>query len=137
MNNPGHGILIFFFVSVIMIETMQKIEKWRIKELSLILNQLVHLLKTGNHQEWASVFSHYYQETQHILYKDRFDWENLRKLVQNIKNCFEGAYSFSGLVLMSEGGHKEEELNKEFFQKRARLFQILQQMEEQGSVYIH
>ncbi|MBS3818065.1 hypothetical protein KGY73_00955 [bacterium] len=116
---------------------MQKIEKWRIKELALILNQLVQLLKAGNNQEWASVFSHYYHETQQIIHKDHFDWETLRKLVQNIKNCFEGAYSFSGLVLCEEDSGEIKELNKEFFQKRARLFEILLHMEEQGSVYVH
>ena len=45
---------------------MQKIEKWRIQELTYVLNDLAEILKQGNNAEWANVFTHFYYEAQKI-----------------------------------------------------------------------
>lgn len=114
---------------------MQRIEKWRIKELALVLNRLVNLLKKGDQREWANVFAHFYQETQELL--PELDFYTLQKLIQNIKNCYEGSNSFASLILDISLSGENEKLNREFFKARTRLYKILLQMEEQGTIYIH
>jgi len=57
---------------------MQKIEKWRLEELALVLNQLSEILREGNHCEWANVFHHFQDESQKILSKKEFDLDSLK-----------------------------------------------------------
>ena len=116
---------------------MQKIEKWRIQELAIVLNQLIELLKCGNHSEWGNVFSHYYYESQKLLLRKEFDLNDLKKLLQNIGNCFIGSSSFRNLTLWQDNQDKSEFLNKEFNQVRSRLLVILAQMENQSVEYVN
>jgi len=116
---------------------MQKIEKWRMQELAIVLNQLIELLKSGNHTEWANVFSHYYYESQKLLLRKEFDLNDLKKLLQNIGNCFIGSSSFRNLTLWQDNQDRSEFLNKEFNQVRSRLLVILAQMENQSVEYVN
>lgn len=127
---------IFLLISAIIIQ-MQKIEKWRIQELTIVLTHLTELLKRGNHTEWANVFSHYYYESQKLLLRKEFDLNDLKRLLQNIGNCFIGSSSFRNLTLWQDNQDRSESLNKEFNQVRSRLLVILAQMENQSVEYVN
>ena len=116
---------------------MQKIEKWRIQELAMVLNDLAELLKQGNNGEWANVFTHFYYESQKQVLKKEFHLEELKKLLQNIGNCFIGISSFRNLSLGENRPGEIETLNKEFNHVRSRLLVILAQMENQSVEYIN
>ena len=116
---------------------MQKIEKWRIQELAIVLQQMTELLRRGNHIEWANVFTHYYYESQKLFVKQEFDLQDLKKLLQNIGNCFVGVSSFRNLTLWEDNQDQSDHLNKEFTQVRSRLLVILAQMENQSIEYVN
>ncbi len=116
---------------------MQKIEKWRIEELALILKELVSLLKAGSNAEWASVFSHYYFESQKILHEESLDSESLLKLVKNIKACFKEISSLRNLVLWPQDSTQDKDINQDFIALRNRLLLILEEMEKRSREYIN
>ncbi len=109
---------------------MQKIEKWRIQELTQVLNQLAAILREGNNSEWASVFNHFAQEAHAIVQSVQFDLEGLKKLIMNMRSCFEGASSLHNLVLAEENSKKMEELNQEFTRVKGLLFMLLSDIEK-------
>lgn len=109
---------------------MQKIAKWRLEELALVISELSDLLRKGDDYEWANVFSHYHQESQKIVSNKEFNIDHLKKLVTNVKNCFSGASSLNNLVLWNESSEEMSRLNQGLFQTRARLLKILEDMED-------
>lgn len=115
---------------------MQKIEKWRIHELSTVLDQLAKLLRKGNNHEWANVIAHFHYESNKILAKKEFDLNELKKLIQNISSCYKETSSFKKLVLWRKNSDEVSELNQEFSQKRTRLFKILSEMEDRSVEYV-
>ncbi len=116
---------------------MQKIEKWRVKELALILNELALLLKAGNTRDWANVFFHFRDESQKIISKDEFDLDSLSKLVKNIKNCFFGSSSFTNIILRHENSEEKARINQSLYLIRARLLKILMDLEGRLADYIN
>ncbi len=110
---------------------MQKVEKWRIQELSQVLNQISVLLREGKNAEWASVFSHFAQEAHSISEKRELKLDFLIRLIQNIINCFDGGSSLRNLVLRHENSERMARLNQEFSQRRQVLSEILTDMEAQ------
>jgi len=124
MNNSG-------------LEAMQKVEKWRVEELALVLNELVVLLRAGENSDWANVFSHYHDESKNIVAKKEFDSESLKKLVTNIMNCFEKNSSFTNIVLKHENPKEEQKLNQALYLTRARLLTVIRDMEERIIEHIH
>jgi len=116
---------------------MQKIEKWRVKELALILNELALLLKAGNTRDWANVFSHFYDESQMIISKDEFVSDSLGKLVKNIKNCYFGSSSFTNIILRHENSEEKARINQSLYLTRARLLEILMDLENRLVDYIN
>ncbi len=118
-------------------ENMQKIEKWRVEELSLVLNELTVLLKAGNNSEWANVFSHFYDESKIIVLNKEFDSNSLNKLVKNITNCFERNSSFTSIALKHKNPKEEQKLNQALYLTRARLLRVLKDMEERIIEHIH
>lgn len=116
---------------------MQEIETWRVKELSLVLQQMSELLKQGNNYEWANVFLHFLTESQNVLCKNKLHADQLKKLIQNIKNCFHSNSTLRHLVLSKEGSPPGFDINQEFLRTRARLLRILGDMEERMIEYIH
>ena len=119
------------------LKTMQKIEKWRIQELMLVLQQLILTLKRGNSPEWANVFAHYHSESQGIFMKGHFDLHEIKKLVRNIYNCFMEGKSFTNLAFQLENQEEAYTLNNELYEYRVRLYRILNEMEERLTEYIH
>jgi len=117
--------------------TTQKIEKWRLEELALVLNHLSELLRKGNNREWANVFYHFHTEAQNIISNREFDLEPLKKLIQNIKNCFLRLSSFKNLVFWPKDSGENEKINQDFQHSRARLLKILEDMEQRTIEYIN
>lgn len=115
---------------------MQKIEKWRLEELALVLKHLAELLENGDDREWANVFFHFHQESQGIISSRKFDIEQTMKLVMNIKNCCSVSSSFSNLVLYHENEKEKISLNQDLLKARARLQKILAAIENRGVEYI-
>jgi hypothetical protein len=115
---------------------MQKIEKWRVKELALILNELSLLLKAGKTLDWANVFSHFHDESQKIISKDEFDSDSLSKLIKNIKNCFFGSSSFTNIILRHENSEEKARINQSLYLTRAHLLKILMDLEDRLVDYI-
>jgi hypothetical protein len=106
-------------------KAMQKVEKWRIQELGQVLSRLSRLLRQGENSEWANVFFHFAQEAQNLVDHKRFDLNVLKRLVQNIINCFDGISSMGSLVLIQENANKMDLLNQEFRDSIKFLFEIL------------
>lgn len=115
----------------------QKIEKWRIKELALVLNELADLLKAGNNREWANVFYHFQKEAETIFEKPHFDGDLTMKLIRNIKNCFSSFTSFKNNIPSMDATGKGIKIIKNFCLTKNRLAQILEDMESQLIEQIH
>jgi hypothetical protein len=113
---------------------MQKVEKWRIQELTLILNDLSILLKKGNDHEWANIMFHFRDEANKIQSASKFDLDNLKKLVSNIGNCFTETSHFRELHL----GQREfgSDLNSEFQKAKAQLLRILSEIKYLFAEYV-
>ncbi len=116
---------------------MQKVEKWRVEELGLVLNELAVLLRAGENSEWASVISHYHDESKKIVAKKEFDSDSLKKLVTNIMNCFDKNSSFSNIALKHVDPKEEQKLNQALYLTRARLLTVIRDMEERIIEHIH
>jgi amino acid permease len=116
---------------------MQRVEKWRIQELALLLQQLHNLLMKGNNSEWANVFLHFHQEAIYILSRDVISIEALRRLIHNIVNCFDGYHSFTNLSLGSKDSDSGSELNRDFNQAKVRLLAVLSEIDSRTTIYTH
>jgi len=116
---------------------MQKVEKWRVEELALVINELVVLLKAGDNNEWANVFSHFHGESKKIVSQKEFDSDSLNKLVKNINNCFHRSSSFTNIALKHKNPKEEQILNQALYLIRARLLKVLKDIEERITEHIH
>jgi hypothetical protein len=116
---------------------MQKVEKWRILELSQVLGRLSLLLREGDNAEWANVFSHFNEEAQNLASHETFDLSVLKRLTQNIINCFDGTSSLSNLVLMKKDIKQMEILNQDYRDTIRHLFTILASLEEKWTEQIN
>ena len=116
---------------------MHRVEKWRIQELALLLQDLHKLLIRGNNSEWANVFLHFHQETIEILSRDELNIEALRRLIHNIVNCFDGYHSFTNLSLGSEDADSGAELNRDLNRAKLRLLSVLSEIDNRTTVYAH
>ena len=115
---------------------MQKIEKWRLEELALVLKHLAELLSKGDNREWANVFLHFYQESQYMIASKAFNLEQILKLIRNIKNCYSGASSFMNLVLYHDNEKEKKRFNQDLFKARTRLLKIMAELEDRSVDYI-
>jgi len=120
-----------------MLDLKQRVETWRVKELGLILQGLSEVLKRSAHHEWANVFDHYQTETQNILTSSKLDTDQLRKLTQNIKNCFHGLSSLRNLTIQGSSPGETEGLQQDFERGKARLFKVLEELERRTIEYVH
>jgi hypothetical protein len=118
------------------LKSMQKIEKWRVNELALVLNELSLLLEGGKTRDWANVFSHFYDESQKIVSKNEFDSGSLTRLIKNIKNCFLGTSSFTSIILRHENSEEKARINQNLYLTRAHLLRILMDLEKRLVDYI-
>ena len=116
---------------------MQKIERWRIEELTLVLKEMVSLLKRGDNREWANVFEHFLLEAEGILLRDNFNLEEFKRLVQNILCCYLEGDSFRSLEV--EEGRKDtlRDLNQKLNRLKGRLYYLLTDLQTRFVEYIH
>jgi hypothetical protein len=117
--------------------TMQKIEKWRIRELEMVLNLLSELLRKGNSSDWANVFAHFQHEAQKIYLKKEYKLDELKRLMANIQSCYSGVRSFNNLLLYHDNAEESTRINQDFIKVRARLFKIISEMDKQSTEYIN
>jgi hypothetical protein len=110
---------------------MQKVEKWRIQELSLVLDELSILLKQGHDHEWANIMSHFQDEAHKIHSALKLDLNSLKNLISNINNCFTETSHFRALSLRERGS----EMDSEFQKNKARLLRILSEIKYQLTEY--
>jgi hypothetical protein len=108
---------------------MQKLEKWRVEELALLLKEFCELLRNGDNCDWANVFSHFNDETKIIISKNNFDLDSLEKLIKNIRNSFSHGISLKTLILSHKNTEMKKRLNQDFLHMRARILGILKDME--------
>jgi len=116
---------------------MQKIERWRIEELSLLLSEISSLLMKGDNSEWANVFSHFHDETKNIISKKEVDLDSLERLVRNIKNYFSMSHSIKDIFLWHEDSKEMEKANQDFYLVQSRLLNVLLELEELAIERIH
>ncbi len=116
---------------------MLRVERWRVQELALLLQQLHKLLLKGNNSEWANVFLHFHQEAIEILSRNELSVEALRRLIHNIVNCFDGYHSFTNLSLGSEDSDSSADLNRDFNRIKVRLLAVLSEIDNRTTVYTH
>lgn len=116
---------------------MQKVPKWRVQELALVLLRLVEILRLGGNTEWANVLSHFYEETQAILRQEKLDLALLKRLLLNIQSCYKDVSSFNSLSLRHSHRDTFELLTSEFHEVRARLLRIIQEIDKHSLEYIH
>jgi hypothetical protein len=116
---------------------VQKIEKWRVQELAMVLEKMSELFKDGGNAEWGSVFLHFSQETKRIFGQKIFNPESLGKLVLNIRGCFSGLSSLKNIVLVHSDRARMKEINREFLGARGRLLEILDELDARMIELIH
>lgn len=116
---------------------MQKVEKWRVQELALMLNLFYELLMKSGNNDWANVFMHFYHEAVDILSRDDFKLGSLKKLVQNITNGFESFHSVTNLALGHEDIEAKSEWNRTFQKTKARLISILTEIDKRTIEFTH
>jgi phosphomevalonate kinase len=116
---------------------MQKIEKWRVQELVLVLEEISIILKKGKNTEWANVFSHYHFEAQKILESRILQVDKLNQLIRNIKNCFHSGSSLDNPLIFEDMEKEFYVILQEFQSIRLRLLGIIRQMEDQLIEFIH
>jgi hypothetical protein len=116
---------------------MQKIEKWRVQELALMLEHFHELLRKAGNNEWANVFLHFHHEAVDILSREDFKLDPLKRLVQNIATGFESFHSVTNLSLGHEDLEAKSEWNRTFQRAKARLIAILTEIDKRTIEFIH
>lgn len=109
---------------------MQKLERWRVEELGLLLSEMASLLKKGDNYEWANVLIHFHDETENMTSKREFDQDSLTKLIRNIKNCFSESHYFNDIFLWHEDPEEKARINRDFYLVKARLLNVLDELEK-------
>lgn len=116
---------------------MQKIERWRIQELAIILKDLKDTLQIGANRDWANVFDHFLVETERILLRTSLDVEECRRLVRNILCCYLDGDSFRRLEITNEETGQPTRINKDLTRQKARLYNLLTDLQSRFIEYIH
>jgi len=116
---------------------MQKVEKWRVQELALMLEHLHDLLRKAGDNEWANVFMHFHHEAVEILSREELKLDSLKRLVQNIATGFESFHSVSNLSLGHEDFEAKSEWNRTFQRAKTRLISILTEIDKRTFEFTH
>jgi len=109
---------------------MSKVEPWRLKELALLLDELVLTLNSAQNPEWAGVFVHFGHELTLLGSTGPGDQSELKRLIGCIQLCLAAGSGFSRLIL--EGSESEESaaLNLRFSRLRAVLAKAVEDIGE-------
>jgi hypothetical protein len=114
-----------------------KLEKWRIEELVLVLKDLVSTLHQSENREWANVFDHFLGEAESLLLKDSIRIGACRQLVQNILCCFLEGDSFRRMTLIPGESEEHQVKNIHFRRLKARLYHVLTELQSRFVEYVN
>jgi hypothetical protein len=109
---------------------MPKLEPWRLKELALLLDELVLTLNSGKNPEWAGVFAHFGHELTLLDSTRSDDPSELKRLIGSLQLCLAAGSGFSRLVLAGSESAKGGGLNLRFSQLRAVLAKAVEDIGE-------
>lgn len=116
---------------------MSKVEAWRLKELSILLDELIFILNLGRHREWAGVFAHFGRELVLLGSVESTDDRYLRSLVGSMKLCLESGSGFSRLVLEGQESAEDGALNLKFSQLREALVIAVEEIGEMLAEFVN
>lgn len=118
-------------------DIMQKVEKWRIQELSQILDEMADLFQKAGQAEWAQVFLHFSREASALSTRDLFELSVLQKLIRNIRCCFEEARTLESFA-RNQGSQEEAiRMNLAYIRIKSQLLQLISKMETAWNERIH
>lgn len=119
------------------IDSMSYIEKWRMEELSLVLNRMALILQAGGQSEWAGVFHHYQDEAETLARIPPIEIEKAERLACNLRACLRDGGSLRQPQLSHEDQSIGSGLLREYLKLRMRLLQILDDLEERLTLMVH
>ena len=109
---------------------MSKVEPCRLKELALLLDELVLTLKSAQNPEWAGVFAHFGHELTLLGSTGSGDQSELKRLVGGIRLCLAPDSGFSRLILGGSDSAEGAPLNLRFSRLRAVLAKAVEDIGE-------
>jgi|Deesub1362A_J573_1020465.scaffolds.fasta_scaffold00607_7 hypothetical protein len=116
---------------------MQKVEKWRIRQLESTLKGIASLLIKFRHPEWANVFLHYAEEAQEICFARRFQLWQLKNLIRNIRFCFKHSSSLFNIPLEVIHNGRQSQTESDLVEEFHYLFHLLAELDERTKEKIH
>jgi hypothetical protein len=66
---------------------MLRFEPWRLRELALLIDDLIITLRSGKNPEWANVFGHFGRELEFLGPTKARNRDELTRLIRNIRCC--------------------------------------------------
>lgn len=105
---------------------MLRFEPWRLRELSILIDDLIITLRSGKNPEWASVFVHFGRELEILGRTSARDRDELTRLVRNIHCCLVEGSGLARLVLQGANDEENAELNRRFIYLKMRLRNALE-----------
>lgn len=115
--------------AAIWVSEMARLDPWRIREVALLLEDLIATLRSGKNPEWASVFGHFGQELRQVGPKASWDRTEFARLIRNIRLCLAGESGLSRLVLVGGDSKESGALNRRFILLKARIRKALDDIE--------
>lgn len=114
-----------------------KLEPWRLRELALLMDDLVLTLRSGKNPEWANVFRHFGQELESLGRGEAFDKDGLFRLLRNIRCCLAEEGGLARLGLEGENDEESNELTRSFRRLKLRLRNALDTMQQRLAEYVN
>jgi hypothetical protein len=115
---------------------MSKVEPWRLKELAILLEELVLLLKSRNNPEWAGVFAHFGHELTALGPTGLGGQGELKRLIGSLRLCLDAGGGFSRLVLEVPESEEGAALTLRFNQLRAALGMAVKDIDERQIEFV-
>jgi hypothetical protein len=109
---------------------MSRFELWRLREVALLIDDLVIILRSGKNPEWANVFGHFGHEWELLGLPKAEDRGELSRLSRNIRCCLAEESGLARLVLEGKNDEESGELNRRFIQLKTRLKNALDTIQE-------
>jgi hypothetical protein len=114
-----------------------KLEPWRLRELALLTDDLVLILRSGKNPEWANVFRHFGQELESLGHGNSFDGDGLSRLLRNIRCCLGEEGGLARLELVGGSDEESSELTRSFRRLKIRLKNALDTMQQRLAEYVN
>jgi hypothetical protein len=109
---------------------MSRFDPWRLRELAILIDDLIVTLRSGKNPEWASVFAHFGREVELLGPAKTADRDELTRLIRNIRSCLTEKSGLARLVLEGKTADESSELNRRFIHLKARLKNSLDTLQE-------